>query len=64
MAVVSRATFATTLAALIADNTAGDISAADVRSILTDLEDSAVWNGEAATAVHTHLAAGAYQEAV
>ena len=68
MAQVTRVTFASNLAALITDNTNGDISAADIRSILTDLEDSAVWfdevgtaaasnTGDFAAASHTHAAA-------
>lgn len=43
MAQVTRAAFASSLATKINDNTAGDITAQDVREMLTDLEDSAVW---------------------
>lgn len=47
MTQVSRATWASSLTTLINDNTAGEISAADVRSILNDLEDSVAWHDEA-----------------
>lgn len=47
MTQVSRSAFATNLASLITDNTSGDVSAADIRSILTDLEDSTTWYDEA-----------------
>ncbi len=40
MTVASRATLATSISTLIDDNNTGDISASDVRSILTDLKDS------------------------
>ena len=50
MAQVSRAAFASSLATLINTNGAGEVTAADVRSILTDLEDSAVWFDEVGTA--------------
>lgn len=50
MAQVSRATWASALTTLINDNTAGDVTPADLRSILTDLEDSATWYDEFPTA--------------
>jgi hypothetical protein len=46
MAVVSRSTFASSLAAKVNDNTAGEVSAQDVREVFTDLEDSTVWHDE------------------
>jgi hypothetical protein len=53
MAVVSRATFASTLATKVNDNTAGEVSAQDVREMLTDLEDSVIWNDEVANYLET-----------
>lgn len=47
MAQVSRSAWATALTTLINDNTSGEITPADVRSILTDLEDSVRWYDEA-----------------
>jgi len=55
MAQVTRATFASSVASLLADNSAGDISAADMRSLMTDLEDSAKWYDEAPVS-HNHAA--------
>lgn len=46
MARVSRTQFASDLATKINDNTSGDVSPQDVREMLTDLEDSAVWFDE------------------
>jgi hypothetical protein len=46
MAQVSRSTFSTNLATLINDNSVEDVTPAEVRSIFTDLEDSAVWYDE------------------
>lgn len=43
MAQISRAAFAASLAALVNDNVAGEITPARLRAVLTDLEDSAVW---------------------
>ncbi len=43
---VSRSTFATNLATVINDNTAKDVTPAEVRSVFTDLEDSAIWFDE------------------
>lgn len=43
---VSRSTFSTNLATLINDNSVEDVTPAEVRSIFTDLEDSAVWFDE------------------
>lgn len=57
MAVVSRATFATDLATRINANTAGEITDADVRAVFTDLEDSVVWNDEAAGIAQAQIAA-------
>jgi hypothetical protein len=47
MAQVSRATHATDVSTKLANNTNGDISAQDIREVITDLEDSAVWYDEA-----------------
>ena len=68
MAQVTRAAFAASLASLIPDNTSGDVTPEDIRSIITDLEDSAVWydevgtaaasdTGDFATASHAHTLA-------
>ncbi|GMG82586.1 hypothetical protein LNKW23_17990 [Paralimibaculum aggregatum] len=46
----TRAEMATQIATLLADNSAGDISAADVRTVATDLADSALWLDEDAVA--------------
>lgn len=46
MTVVTRADHATSVSTLLADNTSGDISAGDLRSVITDLEDSVIWNDE------------------
>jgi hypothetical protein len=59
MAVVSRATFASSLATKVNNNTAGEISAQDMREVITDLEDSAAWNDEVVPrASSVNLAAG------
>jgi hypothetical protein len=47
MAVVSRSAFASSLATKINDNTSGQVSAQDVREVVTDLEDSVAWGDEA-----------------
>lgn len=46
MAIVTRAAHASSVSTLLANNTGGNISAADLRSVITDLEDSVVWNDE------------------
>lgn len=59
MAQVSRSTFTTNLGTLINDNTTNDITPADVRSVFTDLEDSAAWFDEAVFRAETsNLTAG------
>lgn len=59
MAVVSRTAFASSLAAKVNNNTAGEISAQDMREVITDLEDSAAWNDEVVPRASTvNLTAG------
>lgn len=48
MAQVSRAAHASSVATKLADNASGDISAQDLREVVTDLEDSCVWFDELA----------------
>jgi len=45
MAVKTRAQIAAEIAALFADNTTGDISASDLRTVCNDLNDSASYEG-------------------
>lgn len=45
MAVKTKAQIAAEIASLLADNTTGDISALDLRTVLNDLNDSAIYGG-------------------
>jgi len=45
MAVKTQAQIAAEIASLLADNTSGDISASDLRTVLNDLNDSAIYGG-------------------
>jgi hypothetical protein len=56
MAQVSRSTFSTNLATLINDNSVEDVTPAEVRSIFTDLEDSAGWYDEVVNSIPTGIA--------
>ncbi|MEM9050297.1 MAG: hypothetical protein AAGC92_16455 [Pseudomonadota bacterium] len=51
MAQVTRVQYASTVGSLIPDNSAGEISESDIRSVLTDLSDSAMWYDEAPVTV-------------
>ena len=53
MTKVSRATWASTLAANIQDNTARDITPAELRQVFNDLEDSLVWYEDNLTGAFT-----------
>ena len=57
MAKVSRATWSSTLATNIQDNTAADITPAEVRTVLGDLEDSVVWYEDNLTGAFTTTSA-------
>lgn len=53
MTKVSRSTFTSTLATNIQDNTAADITPAEVRTVFGDLEDSVVWYEDNLTGAFT-----------
>jgi len=63
MAQVSRATWSTSLTTLINDNTSGDITPADVRSVLTDLEDSVTWYDEVTGLATSAITSGTFADA-
>lgn len=52
----TRAEMATQITTLINDNVAGEITPADIRSVLGDMEDSVPWHDEVAATSHTHPA--------